>query len=129
MAGELKPPVGAIGWCDLTVPDADAVRDFYSEVVGFTVEGFDMGGYSDYVLQQPESSAPAAGVCWARGANAGLPAVWLVYFVVESLDRSLARVKSSGGTVLRAPTRGGNGVYAVVRDPAGAVCALFEPAG
>ena len=30
-----RPPVGTIGWTDLTVPDADGLRDFYSAVVGW----------------------------------------------------------------------------------------------
>jgi predicted enzyme related to lactoylglutathione lyase len=31
-----KPPApGAIAWCDLTVPDARKVRDFYAAVAGW----------------------------------------------------------------------------------------------
>lgn len=121
-----KPPIGSIGWCDLTVPGADNVRDFYRDVVGWTATPLDMGGYSDYVMNLPGSEAPATGVCWARGANAGLPPVWLVYFVVASLDKSVAQVRSRGGAVLREPAPSGGGRFAVVRDPAGAVCALYE---
>lgn len=121
-----NPPVGSIGWCDLTVRGADAVRDFYRDVVGWTATEIDMGGYADYVMSQPFNGTATTGVCWARGANAGLPPVWLVYFVVASLDTSLAHVRERGGAVLREPTSSGGGRYAVVRDPAGAVCALYE---
>ena len=123
-----KPPVGSIGWCDLTVPGADGVRDFYRDVVGWTSTDCDMGGYADYVMSQPGDGTPATGVCWARGANEGLPPVWLVYFVVASLETSLNRVRALGGSVLREPRSAGGGRYAVVRDPAGAVCALYESA-
>ena len=61
---------GTIGWIDLTVPDADRVRDFYAEVVGWHPEPVDMDGYSDFVMKSP-GGAPAAGVCHARGTNAG----------------------------------------------------------
>ena len=128
MADAYTPPPGTIGWCDLTVPDADRVRDFYRDVVGWTSEDLDMGGYSDYVMTQPGPGTPTAGICWARGVNQSLPPVWLVYFTVASLEDSLKRVRSSGGAVLREPTGSGGGRYAVVRDPAGAMCALFEPA-
>ena len=121
-----KPPIGAIGWCDLTVDAADAVRDFYCDVVGWTDTAFDMGGYSDYVMNQSANGAATTGVCWARGANAGLPPVWLVYFVVASLETSLAEVRKRGGSVLREPRASGDGRFAVIRDPAGAVCALYE---
>lgn len=126
MSGSDKPPVGSIGWCDLTVANADAVRDFYRGVVGWTSTDVDMGGYADYCMNQPFNGTATTGVCWARGANADLPPVWLVYFVVASLDDSLARARESGGEVLSKPRSSGGGRFAVVRDPAGAVCALYE---
>jgi predicted enzyme related to lactoylglutathione lyase len=121
-----NPTIGSIGWCDLTVPGADAIRDFYREVVGWTSTDVDMGGYADYVMNQPFNGTATTGVCWARGTNEGLPPVWLVYFVVASLDASLAHVRERGGEVIRPPRSSGGGRYAVVRDPAGAVCALYE---
>ena len=121
-----QPGLGSIGWCDLTVEAADTVRDFYSDVVGWKATECDMGGYADYVMNQPDGMTPATGVCWARGTNAGLPPVWLVYFVVASLEESLVRVRTRGGAVLREPKSAGGGRYAVVRDPAGAICALYE---
>ena len=57
------PPLGTIGWTDLTVTDAERIRDFYKAVVGWTATALDMGGYSDYVMQMPGASAPAAGIC------------------------------------------------------------------
>jgi predicted enzyme related to lactoylglutathione lyase len=126
MSEAFRPPIGSIGWCDLTVPRADAVRDFYREVIGWMATDVDMGGYSDYVMSLPDGETPATGICWARGVNANLPPVWLVYFVVASLDASLATLRKRGGTVLREPTSSGGGRFAVVKDPAGAVCALYE---
>ena len=61
-----KPPVGSIGWIDLTVPNADEVRDFYAQVTGWQPEALDMGGYSDYVMKTPDGEGKA-GVCHARG--------------------------------------------------------------
>ncbi|HEX2188090.1 MAG TPA: VOC family protein [Longimicrobiaceae bacterium] len=127
MSEQAKPEVGSIGWADLTVPDADGVRDFYREVVGWTATGLDMGGYEDYCMNLPGSGKTVAGVCHARGANAGLPAQWLVYITVEDVDRCAARVVELGGEVLAGPRgAGGQGRYCVIRDPAGAVCALHS---
>ncbi|HEY9422117.1 MAG TPA: VOC family protein, partial [Thermoanaerobaculia bacterium] len=84
-----KPPVGSIGWIDLTVPNADEVRDFYSQVVGWKPEPVDMGGYSDYNMASPDGE-PKAGVCHTRGNNASIPPQWMIYIVVEDLDASLA---------------------------------------
>ena len=121
--------IGKIGWIDLTVPDATALCDFYQAVVGWRVEGVEMGGYQDYCML-PAEGGPVAGVCHARGVNTGLPAQWLIYITVANLEQSLAEVEARGGALVR-PTKtlGGHGRFAVVRDPAGAVCALFEKTG
>lgn len=122
-----KPEAGTIGWRDLTVPDAEGVRDFYEQVVGWCHEPVDMGEYSDFSMLTPSTGDCVAGICHARGGNAGLPAQWLIYIFVDDLDASLAACTEKGGGVLSGPTgMGGQGRYAVIQDPAGAVCALFE---
>lgn len=119
---------GTVGWIDLTVEDAAGVRDFYTAVVGWESSGVDVGGYEDYCVAPPgNGAAPVAGICHARGGNAGLPAVWLPYFVVADLERSLAACRERGGQVIGEPRSMGKARYAVVRDPAGASCALFQP--
>jgi len=35
MSEQQKPEIGSLGWFDLTVPDAEKVRDFYSKVIGW----------------------------------------------------------------------------------------------
>ena len=120
------PPVGAIAWADLTVDDAPAVRDFYAGVVGWQADEVSMGDYADWSMG-PAGGDPVAGVCHARGANAGLPAQWLIYVTVPDLDHSLAECARLGGAAVT-PVRdmGAYGRMAVVRDPAGAVMALVQ---
>lgn len=120
--------VGKIGWVDLTVGDAEEVSAFYRDVVGWKIEGVEMGGYQDYCMLPAEGGA-VAGVCHARGTNEGIPAQWLIYITVADLEQSLERCRALGGEVVRAARGlGGMGRFAVVRDPAGAVCALFQKA-
>lgn len=116
-----KPRLGGrIGWVDLTVPEAEPVRDFWKAVVGFDgLEPCEMGGYEDWSLTS--DGRPVAGVCHARGANAGLPPVWMVYFTVDHLEEALAEVEAREGTVVKRQER-----MAVVRDPGGTVAALFQ---
>jgi len=127
MSDAKKPAVGSVGWMDLTVKDAVAVRDFYQEVAGWKATPLDMGGYEDFVMTAPGREEPVSGVCHARGSNAGLPPVWLIYITVEDLDRSVERVQQKGGKV-RQPIRslGSMGRMCIIEDPAGAVSALFE---
>jgi hypothetical protein len=120
----MPDPAGKPAWHDLTVDDADAVRDFYASVLGMKVQPVDMGGYSDYVLMN--DSGDAIGICHRRGSNANLPPVWLVYFSVPEIDAALERVKAGGGEVVSGPKQAGGTTYAVIRDPAGAYAAIAE---
>jgi predicted enzyme related to lactoylglutathione lyase len=124
MVGTLRP--GTISWADLTVEDAGQVRDFYQAVVGWTPSPVPMGGYSDFVMNADGGEA-VAGVCHARGHNADLPPVWLVYITVDDLDHSLEQCQRLGGSVLTPPRSYGGGRYCVIKDPAGAICALYQP--
>lgn len=119
--------LGTIGWVDLTVPDADRIRDFYRAVVGWTASDVEMGGYNDYCMHPAEGESPVAGVCHARGPNAALPPYWLVYLTVANLDRSLAECTARGGKVVAGPRSMGEARYAVIQDPAGAIAALYQP--
>ncbi len=118
---------GNISWFDLTVPDAAKVKDFYAGVTGWKAAEFDMGGYSDYVMNPPSDGKAVAGVCWSRGVNAALPPVWLIYINVDNLDVAIGRCLELGGTIRTEPAvMDGYGRYCVIQDPAGAVAALFE---
>lgn len=123
---ESTPEIGSIAWTDLTVKDAEAVRDFYAAVVGWKPEAVAMGAYSDYNMCAPGSGTGVAGVCHARGVNADLPAQWLVYIVVDDVEAAAARCEARGGHVLVRPKPLGAGRYCVIQDPAGAVCALSQ---
>ena len=131
MAEQEKPEVGSVSWFDLTVSNAEEVRDFYSKVIGWKYQGVPMenGAYQDYNMNAPGSGKTVTGVCHATGTNKDLPAQWLLYITVKDVDKSTEMCKISGGKVLVAPKNMGNyGRYSVIEDPAGAVCALFEPA-
>ena len=51
---------GQIGWIDLTVPDAPALRDFYQGVAGWTPSPVEMGGYQDFRMTPPGDAQPVA---------------------------------------------------------------------
>jgi len=123
----MSKKVGEIGWIDLTVPDAVAIRDFYQAVVGWQAEDVPMGEYADFSMASPADGETRAGICHARGGNAGLPAAWMIYINVADLDASIAACEAGGGEILDGPRDMGDmGRYCFIRDPAGAVCALFE---
>ncbi len=121
----IKVP-GSITWTDLTVVDAERVRDFYAEVAGWTFEGLNMGEYEDFVMKDRDGGA-VAGICHARGMNTNLPPQWLIYITVENLDERVARCLQLGGsTIGDIRSAGGTSRYCVIEDPAGAVAVLYQ---
>ncbi len=123
-----RPAPGTIAWHDLTAKDAGTLRDFYAHVTGWRPEPVDMGSYEDFNMCLADGSGSAAGICHARGSNPDLPAQWLMYIVVAELDSSLETCRRKGGQVVSGPRHIGEARFAVIRDPAGAVCALYQPA-
>ncbi|MFO0807781.1 MAG: VOC family protein [Gemmataceae bacterium] len=118
--------LGTIGWFDLTVANATTVRDFYTAVAGWTPEALSMGSYDDYVMKTPAGSS-VAGICHARGSNAKIPPQWLLYIIVADVNASAQTAIELGGQVIDGPRPMGDGQFAIVRDPAGAVAALYQP--
>jgi len=126
--GDAAAHAGSISWLDLTVSDASATRDFYRQVVGWSVQDVEMEDagerYADYIMLGADGN-PAAGVCHARGTNVGLPPTWMIYLPVGDLAESLRRVREGGGKVIKAiQGADGNDACAVIQDPVGACLAL-----
>jgi uncharacterized protein len=122
-----KPVPGSVTWRDVTVENAESLRDFYESVAGWTSSPVDQGGYNDFVMLDTEGNG-VSGICHAKGSNSGLPPQWLIYITVEDLDARLEQVVALGGRVVNGPRSVGADRMAVIEDPAGAVCALYQPA-
>lgn len=119
---------GRVAWVDLTVDDAQRLRDFYARVAGWIPQPVPMGGYDDFSMTHPKTGEPVAGVCHRRGPNEHLPPVWMIYINVINLESALTEVEAAGGKVVRRPGKCGPGSMAVISDPSGVISALYEPA-
>jgi hypothetical protein len=126
MADSKKPVVGSIAWRDLTVKDAEKIRDFCSKVVGWKASPVDMGGYNDFNMNLPGSGEAVAGICHARGPNAKLPPQWLIYIAVAEVDESAKLCVEFSGKIIDGPKPMGEYRCCVIQDPAGAVAALMS---
>ena len=122
----MKTPPGTIVWRDLTVPNAEDVRDFYKAVVGWDHEDVDMGSYADYNMLPSGGEEPAAGICHSRGRNSALPQQWILYVQVENIDQSVDACEERGGSVIDGPRDMGQNRFCLIQDPAGAFMGLVE---
>ncbi|TDQ52093.1 VOC family protein [Actinorugispora endophytica] len=117
-------PPGAPAWFDMTVPDLGSAQRFYSTLLGWE---FDEGPYS------------LAGIGGRRVAGLAEPwgdapppeqSNWTVYLSTNDIDATLAAVREAGGSVVSG--RGdmpGIGSMAIIREPTGTVCALWQGDG
>ena len=119
---------GEMAWIDLSVKNATEVKDFYQKVIGWQAEDISMGEYNDYSMNSPITGEAVTGICHAQGVNADLPPAWLPYFLVDNIEASVAEVITAGGAMVTEIQSMGNDRYAMVKDPAGAVCAIYQKA-
>jgi predicted enzyme related to lactoylglutathione lyase len=123
---KMSDKIGEMAWLDLTVENAGEVKDFYQKVIGWQVEEIAMGDHSDFAMKSPETGEAVSGICHSQGVNADMPSAWLPYFLVKDINDSIANVTELGGQLLTEIKHAGKDKYVVVKDPAGAVCSLYQ---
>ena len=116
---------GKIIWQDLTVDNATQVRDFYSEVTGWSFSDVNQGEYNDFNMINVDKEV-VAGICHKKGELKNFPSQWLFYVTVENIEGSVAKCKSKGGKIIDGPKAMGKSKFAVIQDPAGAFMGLIE---
>jgi uncharacterized protein len=109
---------GCIVWNELATPDVDKASAFYRELLGWAAE-CDATGYATIRLGEGINGG-------IRPLRDGEPPNWLIYFTVDSVDEAVEHVRGSGGEVLAGPVDATVGRIAVVRDPQGAMFAIYE---
>jgi predicted enzyme related to lactoylglutathione lyase len=107
-------------WFDLRTKDAATSRAFYEQLFGWDVGEVPMGKTT---MTMVGGEKPWASVVSDGGEYLG----WFPYVQVEDLDSATKRAKELGATALQPPAEGPAGTYTPIREPGGAVFALFQP--
>ena len=118
---------GQFVWYDLMSPDVDGATRFYSEVVGWGTQQWD--GPAEYTMWTA-SGVPIGGVVPLTGehAAAGVVPHWMAYITVADVDATIEKAKSKGASVVAEPRDiPDTGRFAVIRDPQGALIAVYKP--
>ncbi len=119
---------GTPNWVDLQTPDRGAAKAFYSGLFGWTFDDQPMPQGAVYARALLGGHAVAAIAPQPpEMAAAGAPPTWNTYIAVDSVDDTVARAESAGGTVAMAPFDVMDaGRMAFVLDPAGAPVGLWQ---
>lgn len=116
--------VNAPNWIDLSTSDVDGASRFYEQLFGWEFETTTspMGPYRIARV----GGRQVGGVMAPPPDQAGMPAMWTVFFRVADLEQTVGAVERVGGTVPQAPFSLPDGTrIAVGADPAGAMFGLI----
>jgi len=127
MGERTKYTPGTFSWSDLTTPDQDGAKAFYTELFGWDVQDNDMGEGGVYSMMLVDGK-PVCAISPQPPQQQGAPPIWNSYITVDSADATLERAKELGGTV-HAPAFDvlDVGRMGVVQDPQGAYFCVWEP--
>lgn len=121
------PSHGRFVWYDLMTTDPIAATAFYNQLIGWGTQPW-QGGGMPYTMWTT-SGGPIGGVMDLprEARDAGAPSHWLAYVGVTDIEATCRRAEALGGAVLHPRTDiPGAGCFAVLRDPQGAVFAVYS---
>ena len=111
---------GAFSWCELTAPEPARAAEFYTRLLGWTVESMDMGSGPYHVVKVGD--AAIGGIMAPPPGSPPMPSFWGCYVTVASADDTAGQCVALGGKLLAGPMDiPGVGRSAVLQDPQGAV--------
>jgi len=120
----VKTAIGRFVWHDHVSNDPDKARAFYSELLGWETEVFEVGEIVYPMIKVNETTHGGFGP-----AQGGAPPHWLGHIGIEDVDETVAQAEGAGGSVLAPPMDIPEvGRMAVMRDPQGAVFSVFSSA-
>jgi predicted enzyme related to lactoylglutathione lyase len=118
---------GVFVWDELSSPDVEGSKRFYTEVFGWTAEDQDMGGGVTYTIFG-KGETQVAGLMKQMAQAAGQPAEWHPYMGVDDVDATAQKAVGLGATELVPGTDiPGMGRFAMLLDPNGAMFGIFSP--
>ena len=105
-------------WVDLSSPDPEASRNFYSQLLGWDIQVNPDPQYGGYAMAT-DAGVGVAGIGPKMDPNA--PTAWSLYIGTDDAAALAQRVTDNGGKVVAAPFDvGDQGKMAVFQDPSGA---------
>lgn len=111
---------------ELQTKDLTKAKEFYSRLFDWKLEDIPApGGDTPYTLI---NVGEGTGGGMFANPDPNVPPHWLAYVGVEDIEASTLRARELGATVLQGVMQVGDyGWLSVIRDPTGAVIAMWKP--
>ncbi len=120
---------GTFCWVELATSDAEASKNFYSQLLGWTWVDTPMSDSMAYTMMQKDGNF----VCGLFQIHEqmmaeGFSPHWACYVATDDVESATARVSAAGGNVINGPFDVFDaGRMSVVADPAGATFGIWQP--
>jgi predicted enzyme related to lactoylglutathione lyase len=126
---ERKDEHGALCWGEIMTSDTDRALTFYRGLFGWDLSAMEMGSEAGgtYHMLGNGPEAMTCGMMQITPDMGPVPPSWLAYFMVDDIQATCDRATELDARVLVSPTPiPGGSRFAVIRDPQGAHCGLFQ---
>ncbi len=118
---ELVNEPGTLCWGELDTTDTESARRFYTSLFGWGAK------VSEAYTEWQQGATSIGGLMKIPKEWGPVPPNWLVYFAVAGPDAVAKKAGELGGGAIVPPTDiPGAGRFAVLRDPQGAVFAIYK---
>jgi len=122
-------PHATFCWPELVASDADAAKEFYAKLFGWTINDMPIGNDKIYSMASIDGKEVGALYqMWPEQEGQGVPTHWWSYVSVMDIEETVKKANSLGGQVIVEPMDVFDaGRMASVVDPGGAVFSLWQP--
>ncbi|MGH9902881.1 MAG: VOC family protein [Pyrinomonadaceae bacterium] len=128
MSDHTVPANGTFCWNELATSNAEACKNFYTQLFGWTPNETNVGDtpYTTFKVGGRE----IGGMMQMTAEWGNTPPHWMPYVAVDDVDATAKRVEELGGKVCVPPTDIPTvGRFAVLGDPSGAAISVIRLAG
>jgi len=118
---------GALCWSELTTRDPGTARTFYTSLFGWTAKESGADSPMPYTEFSNQGQPGMGMMKMPEHIPEQVPSYWMPYFQVVDCDASFAKAKGLGASEILAPHDiPQTGRFAILRDPQGAIFAIFK---
>jgi predicted enzyme related to lactoylglutathione lyase len=118
---------GALCWSELTTKDPKKAEAFYTALFGWVAKHSAPGAPMEYTEFSVGGQPSIGMMAMPPGMPPHVPSYWMPYFQVTDCDGSTAKAKGLGADLMVGSQDIPNtGRFAILKDPQGAVFAVFE---
>ena len=124
IGAEVVNEPGALCWAELDTTDTESAKRFYTGLFGWGAK------VSETYTEWQQGGTSIGGMMKIPKEWGPVPPNWLVYFAVTDCDATAKKTGELGGEAIVPPTDiPGMGRFSVLRDPQGAVFAIYKLSG